>query len=135
MRKVMAISCLFLMALFSGIWAVYGSFDYDFTDEITLSVEARYSEDERTVTASGFLLTETYKEITPRVILSYQPSDDTNLYAQFSKGILPGVTNGLVATCSPNEFLVPYISQITGLPSTASASRSSAANRTASASR
>ena len=26
MRKVMAISCLFLMALFSGIWAVYGSF-------------------------------------------------------------------------------------------------------------
>ncbi len=102
------------------VWAVYGSLSYDLTDEITLDVEARYSEDERTVTASGFLLTETYKEITPRVILSYQPSDDINLYAQFSKGILPGVTNGLVATCSPDEFLVPYISQITGLPSTAS---------------
>jgi len=102
------------------VWAVYGSIDYDITEELTLSVEARYSEDQRTVAQSGFSFTDTYKEITPRVILSYQPSDDTNLYGQFSRGILPGTTNGLVAICSNDEFLVPYTSPITGQQSTAS---------------
>jgi len=115
---------LFTLPATSGndaqVWAVYGSLSYDITDEITLDLEARYSEDERTVLSSGFLLTDTYKEITPRVILSYQPTDDTNLYVQASRGILPGVTNGLVATCSPNAFTVPYIDPFTGQPSTAS---------------
>lgn len=102
------------------VWAVYAAVSYDITEEITLDVEARYSEDERTVLSSGFLLTDSYKEITPRVILSYRPTDETNLYLQASRGILPGVTNGLVATCSPNDFTVPYIDPFTGQPSTAS---------------
>lgn len=102
------------------VWAVYGSISYDITEEITLDVEARYSEDERTVQQSGFSFIDTYKEITPRVILSYQPSDDTNLYAQFSQGVLPGTTNGLVAICSDDTFLVPYTSPVTGQQSTAS---------------
>jgi len=102
------------------VYAGYASLSYDITDELTLDVEARYSIDKRTVAQSGFSFTDKYKEITPRVILSYQPTDETNIYAQFSKGILPGATNGLVATCAPGAFTVPYTSPITGQQSTAS---------------
>lgn len=102
------------------VWAVYGSVSYDITEEITLDLEARYSQDKRTVSQAGFSFTDTYKEITPRIILSYQPSDDTNLYLQLSRGILPGATNGLVATCSNDEFLTPYTNPLTGELSTAS---------------
>lgn len=102
------------------VWAVYGSLSYDITEEITLDLEARYSQDKRTVAQAGFSFTDTYKEITPRVILSYQPDDTTNIFLQLSRGILPGATNGLVTTCSPDEFLVAYTSPLTGQLSTAS---------------
>ncbi|MDE0800665.1 MAG: TonB-dependent receptor [Rhodospirillaceae bacterium] len=102
------------------VWAVYGSLSYDITEEVTLDLEARYSQDKREVAQAGFSFQDTYKEITPRIILSYQPNDDTNLYLQLSKGILPGATNGLVATCSPESFLTPYVTPLTGQLSTAS---------------
>ena len=93
------------MADVSGL---YGSVSFDFTDQLTLDVEARRMVDERTVSAAGFILSEEYKSTVPRVILSYKPNDSTNLYAQFSQGALPGRVNGLVATCSPDAFLLPF---------------------------
>ena len=102
------------------VMAGYASLSYDITDELTLDVEARYSIDERTTGEAGQFFTVKYKDLTPRVILSYQPTDETNLYGQYSKGILPGATNGLISTCSPNAFSVAYTSPITGQQSTAS---------------
>ena len=100
--------------------ALFGSVSYDLSEEITLDIEARYSEDERTVNDSGQTFVDTYKEWTPRLILNYQPSDDTTVYLQASRGTLPGTTNGLVVTCSNDDFIESYISPQTGQLSTAS---------------
>lgn len=102
------------------VWGVYGSASYDITDDLTLDVETRYLQDERTVEQAGVSFTDTFKQFTPRVILNYKPTEQTTLYAQFSRGALPGATNGLVTTCSEDEFLVPYIDPASGQPSTAS---------------
>ena len=102
------------------MWGGFGAISYDITDKLTIDLEARYLEDERTVQASGQTFTGTFKDHTPRVILSYKPTEQSTVYAQFSRGILPGTTNAFVATCSPDEFLVPYTSFLTGEVSTAS---------------
>lgn len=106
------------------VWGIFGSVSYDFTDTLTLDIEGRYMEDKRTTTLLAGTysddLATTYKQWTPRVILSYKPTQSTTLYGQLSRGVLPGVLNGLVAVCSRDEFLTPYVSPITGQLSTAS---------------
>ncbi|MDX2224971.1 MAG: TonB-dependent receptor, partial [Rhodospirillaceae bacterium] len=107
------------------VWAGYGALSYDIiVDQLTLDVEFRYMQDERTNTqtqGSGFRdFTFKFKQKTPRVILTYTPTDELTIYGQASRGTLPGIINGLVSICSPDTFLQPYISPITGLPSTAS---------------
>ncbi len=85
-------------------------------------------QDQRTNTQSqgaGFRnFTEKFKQKTPRIILTYKPSDELTIYAQASRGTLPGVINGLVSICSNEAFLQPYIVPAglagAGSPSTAS---------------
>ncbi len=106
------------------VYAGYGQASYDIFEQLTLDLEFRYMQDTRTNTqnfgASVRNLSEKYKQKTPRIILSYKPSDQTTIYAQGSRGTLPGVINGLVAICSPDTFTVAYTNPRTGLPSTAS---------------
>lgn len=99
---------------------VFASLSFDITETLTFDAEARYSEDERTAGEAGFFNQITYKDWVPRFILNYQPTDDTTIYLQASRGILPGATNGLLTTCSEDDFLVAYTSPITGQQSTAS---------------
>jgi iron complex outermembrane receptor protein len=98
----------------------FGSLSFDITETLTFDAEARYSEDQRTAGEAGFFNQITYKDWVPRFILNYQPTDDTTIYIQASRGILPGATNGLLTTCSEDDFLVAYTSPITGQQSTAS---------------
>jgi len=90
------------------VWGVYGSISYDITDDLTLDIEARYLQDRRSVSESGIEFKNTFKQTTPRAILSYRPTEETTLYAQWSKGVLPGTTNAIVAACSEDEFLASY---------------------------
>ena len=109
------------------VWGIYGSISYDITEQLTLDIEGRYLQDKRKtgLNAGTFeqSVSDKFKQETPRVILTYRPSDETTLYAQGSKGSLPGVTNGIVSICSEEEFLVPYVPSFgpnVGQPSTAS---------------
>ncbi|MDX2221449.1 MAG: TonB-dependent receptor, partial [Rhodospirillaceae bacterium] len=111
------------------VWAVYGSLSYDIiVEQLTIDVEFRYMQDERTNTqavgTSFRAFTEKFKQKTPRVILTYKPSEATTIYAQASRGTLPGVINGLVSICSNDAFTVPFIVPAglpgAGTPSTAS---------------
>ncbi|MSO98136.1 MAG: hypothetical protein EXR11_07960 [Rhodospirillaceae bacterium] len=110
------------------VWAGYGAIGYDVTDQLTVDLEFRYMQDQRTNTQSagaGFRnFTEKFKQKTPRIILTYKPSDELTIYAQASRGTLPGVINGLVSICSPDAFLQPYLIPVglvgAGTPSTAS---------------
>ena len=104
---------------FVEAWGIYGSLAFDFTDSVTLDLEMRYQNDKRTDgLGSGFSNTE--KQWLPRVSLSYQPTDDVNIYGTWSLGKLPGVVNSNIISCSETVYTTPYIDPNTGQPSTAS---------------
>ncbi len=98
-------------------FSVYGDFTYDFNDQWALTVGGRFTKDETTAdvlrelwlglgsgsfdssnTSSALLVTQTDfqgltrsdEEFTPRVSLSYKPTDNLNLYATFAQGFKAG---------------------------------------------
>lgn len=98
-------------------FSIYGDFTYDFNDQWALTVGGRYTEDETTAdvtreswlgigsgsfdpsnTTSIFLgtqtdfdnLTRSDEEFTPRVSLSYKPTENLNLYATYAQGFKAG---------------------------------------------
>lgn len=86
----------------------FTSIGVNFTDELTLTGEARYQidtirEDGDITDMQGFQKG-TFKSFLPRVILNYQATDDTLVYASFSEGNLPGGFNGDVRELSATEL-------------------------------
>ncbi len=77
--------------------AVFGAVYYDFTDQFTLSAEARYQWDKISQKAlwpiPGAALQQTYTSFSPRVSLDYKFSQDALLYALWSRGYRPGGFN------------------------------------------
>jgi iron complex outermembrane recepter protein len=78
--------------------AVFGSVDFDITDTLTATLEARYQKDEAqlAVPLFGGLTQPAVAEFTdtmPRAILKWQPTERLNLYASWAKGVLPGQFN------------------------------------------
>ncbi|MEP3226805.1 MAG: TonB-dependent receptor [Parasphingorhabdus sp.] len=87
---------------------LFGSAQVNFTDELSLVGEARYQidtvrEDDDITDANGFSKG-TFRSFLPRIILNYQATPDTLVYASFSEGNLPGGFNGSVAALSPTEL-------------------------------
>ncbi|MSO97690.1 MAG: hypothetical protein EXR11_05650 [Rhodospirillaceae bacterium] len=91
--------------------AVFGALYYDITEELTASAEARYQWDKIIVTprvgTTGLVVTgvaanplqNTFKSFSPRVSLDYKFSEDSTIYALFSRGYRPGGFNtGLVTS-------------------------------------
>jgi iron complex outermembrane receptor protein len=85
--------------------AVFAGLTWNFTDQWALSAEARYQQDKLTkgqliaaqVTQAGFPTspaTAKWEDLLPRVIAQWKPSPQTNLYASYSVGVLPGDING-----------------------------------------
>ena len=81
---------------------IFGSFDYDITDRITLSVEGRYQDESSILIESGnptlpcglvtvCNLKNSVDAFLPRVILSYQPMDGATTYVSWSQSKLLGV--------------------------------------------
>jgi len=90
------------------VWGVFASASYDITEELTFDLEMRYLQDKRTVEEGSFFFTDKFKQYTPRAILTYRPAENTTIYGQYSQGVLPGVTNGIIATCSEDAFIEAY---------------------------
>ncbi|WP_019961789.1 TonB-dependent receptor [Woodsholea maritima] len=96
--------------------ALFGEATYDFNDRLSLTAGLRYYdfEEERTLTFDGFFATETLLEpgetssdgFSPRILLSYDVSDDWTLNAQASKGFrLGGINDPLnAALCSAEDL-------------------------------
>ena len=83
-------------------FGVFGSIDYDITDDLTLSVEGRYTDEESIIivegnpnNACGFSpncdVKYDYSDFIPRVILSYTPFDGATAYGSYSYSSLLGV--------------------------------------------
>ena len=84
---------------------IFGSIDYDVTDEFTISLEGRWNEDTQVTEYDGVSILngvdpdptvnaeQKYDAFMPRVILSYQPTDEMNFYASWSKSYLQGIAS------------------------------------------
>lgn len=82
---------------------VFGSIDYDVTEQFTISLEGRWNEDSQVTDYDGVSILngvdpdptvdaeQKYDKFMPRVILSYQPQEEMNLYASWSKSYLQGI--------------------------------------------
>jgi len=79
--------------------AVFGGVTWHFTEAWSVSAEARYQEDElqkgQIIAAQAGLPVSkgSWDDVLPRVILQWEPTPDTNLYASYSVGVLPGDIN------------------------------------------
>lgn len=92
--------------------AIFGAAYYDFTPELTLSLEARYQWDKITTTpkigitgnpvvgAAANPLEDTFKSFSPRVSLDYKYAENSTIYATFSRGYRPGGFNAGLVTAN-----------------------------------
>ena len=94
-------------------WSIFGDFTYAFTDQWSLSLGGRYTEDKRSstvlretkifgssplfggvavpiATTSDFDGSETFTKFTPRIALDWTPNDDHLVYGSYSEGFKGG---------------------------------------------
>ncbi|GGB80747.1 TonB-dependent receptor [Henriciella pelagia] len=97
----------------TNTWSLFGDFTYDLTDQWSVSLGARYTEDTRKsqvlrrtyiggfseffggnplliATTSDFNGEADFDDFSPRVSVSYKPTPDTNIYATYSQGFKGG---------------------------------------------
>ncbi len=104
----------------SDSWALFFEGDYDFTDKWTLTLGARFTDDEKTTNQRGVVpcgqpvlppefvgpcaadfftpitAEEDWSEFTPKVALRYRINEDSMLYGLYSRGYRAGGFNGRV---------------------------------------
>ena len=98
----------------SNTVGIFASLDYDITDDLTLSVEGRYTDEENVTLVQGAPgnpcgfspvcnLTNEYSDFIPRAILSYTPFDGASVYGSYSYSSLLGVPTraGFVNSVAP----------------------------------
>jgi iron complex outermembrane receptor protein len=95
-------------------YAIFADFSFDFTEQLSLSLGGRYTWDERNADIlkrnyifggsanfanpgiplgapdTDFTGSAKFKKFTPRASLSFQPTDDHNIYVSYSKGFKGG---------------------------------------------
>ena len=103
---------------FVEVSSVYGSLSFDITDRLTVDIEGRYQSDKRSDGITDF--SETFDNFLPRLSLSFKPRENINLYANGSRGVLPGVINSNILQCSDTPYTAPFMDPRTGQPSTSS---------------
>ena len=83
--------------------AVFGAIGFAVTDQLTLSLEGRYADDEidRGTAIDGdgatLNLSESFSSFTPRFIVDYKPSENTTIYFNYAEGTKPGTFNDDIA--------------------------------------
>ncbi|MFL2771706.1 MAG: TonB-dependent receptor [Rhodospirillaceae bacterium] len=114
-------------------WSVYGIIEYDLSDKLSASIEARYSDEKLDVGyvaggrgANGFvapipflngpvqvsvgptaILDSSDNFFTPRFALEYQATSENLLYASVSKGVKPGGVSTIAGTAPGNGRFFP----------------------------
>lgn len=88
-------------------FAAYTQLDYSFTDQLKLTVGARYTHEQKDIrkllVANGTTVADVqfgavpeakYDSFTPALTLDYQASHDVNIYARYARGFKSGGFNG-----------------------------------------
>lgn len=90
----------------SESWALFGSASYDITAALELTLGLRYEEDKRTsvdAAAAGSDAGETFKQLQPKVQLSYDWTENLQTYATYGRGFSSGGFNAFFAVGSPDR--------------------------------
>ncbi|MBA3896022.1 MAG: TonB-dependent receptor [Sphingomonadaceae bacterium] len=76
-------------------YAVYGQFDYDLTDRLTISGALRYDRDrrEQTNVVSGAVRRRSFDDVQPKITLTYKLDPSKLVYATYSTGFRSGGFN------------------------------------------
>lgn len=76
-------------------YAVYGQFDFDIAETLTLSAALRYDRDERDQTdlVAGTSRSGAFDRVQPKITLTWEPEPDRLLYATYSTGFRSGGFN------------------------------------------
>lgn len=97
----------------TNTWSIFGDFTFDLTDQLSVAVGGRYTEDERhsivlrrtyiggfspffggsgvpIATTSNFDGTAKFDDFSPRVSVTYKPVEDHTLYATYAQGFKGG---------------------------------------------
>ncbi|MBY9066507.1 TonB-dependent receptor [Hyphomonas sp. WL0036] len=97
----------------TNTWSIFADFTYDLTDQFSIALGGRYTEDKRSstvlrrtylggfseffggngavaATISNFTGSETFDDFSPRASLTYKPVEDHTLYATYSQGFKGG---------------------------------------------
>ena len=108
-------------------WSIFGDFTFNLSDQWSLSVGGRYTEDKRSSTVlrqtkifgtspifggvavpigttSDFNGSETFTKFTPRVVIDWTPNDDHLLYGSYSEGFKGGSFDPRGQTTSTPDF-------------------------------
>ena len=84
------------------VYAVFGQAEYDLTDQLSVILGVRYSDEKKDETVkflnnfvggAPFFQEESWDSVTPKVVLNYQYDDDTFFYASVSEGFKSGGYN------------------------------------------
>ena len=76
-------------------WSVFGSMEFDFTDNLTVGAEFRYNRDDFEITPAGSdsAAKGSFDAFLPKVTVKYKATDDMLVYANIAKGNKPGTLN------------------------------------------
>lgn len=106
----------------SSVPAIYGSVEYDFNPQWTVTAEARYQRDTGEFTSlAGATTSQTISNVLPRFTLRYKPAASISTYLNLAQGVQPVTTNGGYINANANgkaylEQLFPGISTFTKQP-------------------
>ncbi len=92
----------------ADVQGFFGSIDFDITEKWTAIFEGRLQEDKITKGAGvnipgATILSESYDDFLPRVILRYRPTAATSLWVNYSKGQIPGDFNAAFINANAYE--------------------------------
>ncbi|WP_317928561.1 TonB-dependent receptor [Halioxenophilus sp. WMMB6] len=83
-------------------YAAFGQMNFYLTNELSLIVGGRYTEDKKEMDAnvSGTTVSadDSFNKFTPKVALEYQPNDTTLLFASYTEGFKAGGYNSLASS-------------------------------------
>lgn len=110
----------------TNVYAVFGSADYDVTDRLKLSLALRYDIEDRNVSsrvpnvldpitgtkinpglpATGSIpdQSKTFRQLQPKVSLSYSPTANSNIYANWGVGFKSGGFNNQGSSATVDQF-------------------------------
>jgi outer membrane receptor protein involved in Fe transport len=96
--------------------AVFGTLDFDVNDQLTLSGEVRYQDEEKGRVEFGdgagarvptYDESVSFDDIVYKLIASYDVNPDTSAYASYASGVKPGGVNGPDGLVDNAEFYAP----------------------------